>query len=375
MWFCGGHAVCLTGNDSGSAVIGDSARIQKARIAWFARYLKGDHSVETGPAFEWIDENGDWHESGGYPLNEVGTLEGTGSGQLPLAAQPSGAASGVAVYATPSPVSVAAPIDTPDDPVNVVGEPKLEISYSGVAAPAQTFVYAQIVDLQRNIVVNNQATPVPVTLDGQQHELTIPLERVASLSTPAGYELQIVPGTSVYDLQRSAGVVDISSAHVTLPVSEPVPVIGAGADCSSPQKGTPGADHIRGGRRRRRDRRRPGARPHQGARRRRLPRRPGRRRPPRRRRRRRPAEGGPWRRPRLRRLGAGRDPRGRRRSRRRQLRSRTRPRPGRRARSRAGLRAGAAAALAATGPRAPEAAAGAGHRAGRSRRQPAGTRR
>ena len=129
----------------------------------------------------------------------------------------------------------------------MVGEPKLEITYSGIAAPAQTFVYAQIVDLQRNIVVNNQATPIPVTLDGQQHELTIPLERVASLSTPAGYELQIVPGTSVYDLQRSAGVVDISSAHVTLPVSEPVPVIGAGADCSSPQKGTSGADQIRGG--------------------------------------------------------------------------------------------------------------------------------
>jgi ABC-2 type transport system ATP-binding protein len=244
MWYCGGHGVCLTEGD-GNAAIGDSDRAQKARIAWFARYLKGDKDVDTGPVFEWIDENGEWHSSEAYPLNQVGTLEGSGSGELPLSPG-SSAGSGVVVYASPSPVSVKATIPAPADPVHVLGAPELTIAYSGLANPQRTFVYAQIVDLSRDVVVNNQATPIPVTLDGEQHELSLPLERIASRSTAAGYELQIVPGTSVYDIQRSAGFIDVSRAEVKLPVSEPVVAGGRGPDCSSPRNGTGGADRIKG---------------------------------------------------------------------------------------------------------------------------------
>ena len=238
MWFCGGHGVCLTNR-------GEEGRVDKRVLAWMSRYLRGDQDAEVGPTFEWIDENGDWRSSDAYPLERVGTLEGTGSGQLPLNAQAS-TGSPFLIAATPAPVAVTAPVATPEDPVNVVGEPKLDLSYSGIASPAQTFVYAQIVDRSRNVVVNNLATPIPVMLDGQQHQLTIPLERTASLSTPAGYELQIAPGTSVYDVQRSTGYLDVSSAHVELPVSEPVGG-GGGPDCSNPQTGTKGPDHIRGG--------------------------------------------------------------------------------------------------------------------------------
>jgi ABC-2 type transport system ATP-binding protein len=245
IWFCGGHAVCLTGNDSSSSLIGDSRRAQEARLAWFARYLKDEKSVDTGPAFEWIDESGEWHQSGAYPLEEVGRLEGTGSGQLGLAREASTVGSPFLVAATPNPVSVTASIDAPTEPLHVVGEPQLELRYSGLAAPAETFVYAQIVDRSRDIVVNNLATPIPVALDGDEHQLSIPLERIASRSTPAGYELQIVAGTSVYDVQRSTGFIDVASAHVELPVSEPVSASG-GADCSSPQKGTKGPDEIKG---------------------------------------------------------------------------------------------------------------------------------
>jgi ABC-2 type transport system ATP-binding protein len=246
MWFCGGHAVCLTGNDSSSSLIGDSRRAQEARLAWFARYLANDKGVGTGPAFEWIDENGAWHSSDGYPLTEVGKLEGIGSGQLPLAAQASTAGSGFLVAATPSPVAVSAAIPTPAEPVHVLGEPKLSMTYSGTAAPAETFVYAQIVDSSRDIVVNNLATPIPVTLDGEVRSISLPLERIASLSTAAGYELQIIPSTNVYDVQRATGFIDVSSAHVELPVSEPVSTGGGGADCTSPQKGTKGPDEIKG---------------------------------------------------------------------------------------------------------------------------------
>ena len=51
LWFCGGHGVCLT-------KAGDTARIQRDSLAWLARYLGGRTSVNTGPGFEWLDQNG-----------------------------------------------------------------------------------------------------------------------------------------------------------------------------------------------------------------------------------------------------------------------------------------------------------------------------
>ena len=80
----------------------------------------------------------------------------------------------------------------------------LDYSATGfsLAADGRTHLFAQLVDRQRNLVVNNQATPVPIELDGQAHEITIPLERIASLGTAAGYELELIPQTTMYDAQR-----------------------------------------------------------------------------------------------------------------------------------------------------------------------------
>ena len=79
MWFCGGHGVCTVDGD-GSAVIGDSTHVQERRLQWFARYLKGKRRTRTGPAFEWIDQNGQWHRSGAYPLKRTGRLTGPAPG-------------------------------------------------------------------------------------------------------------------------------------------------------------------------------------------------------------------------------------------------------------------------------------------------------
>ena len=65
-----------------------------------------------------------------------------------------------------------------------VGEPTLALTYSGTGAPAGTHVFAQIVDEARGVVIGNQATPIPVTLDGQSHTITRSLEAVAAW--PAG---------------------------------------------------------------------------------------------------------------------------------------------------------------------------------------------
>ena len=102
---------------------------------------------------------------------------------------------------------------------HVIGEPTLSLSYQGIAAPGQTHVYAQIVDGSGR-VVGNQATPIPVTLDGLPHTVSRPLEAIASeAKAGAGYRLQITPGTTLYTAQRSAGAVTFSRIEVSLPLS------------------------------------------------------------------------------------------------------------------------------------------------------------
>jgi ABC-2 type transport system ATP-binding protein len=80
-------------------------------------------------------------------------------------------------------------------------------------------VFAQIVDEARGVVVGNQATPIPVTLDGQPHTLTRSLEGIA-ISVPAGgaYTLQITGGTQVYGPVRDAAAITFSAIRLAIPV-------------------------------------------------------------------------------------------------------------------------------------------------------------
>ena len=250
IFMCGGHGVCLTKSDSASSTFGDSGHAQEERLAWFDRYLRRRGTVDTGPAFEWIDEDANFHTSERFPLKPNGALTGTGSGTLPLVpgvSPPPG--SGLLLFATPQPLPLAAvrvPIAASAGK-EVVGPPQLTMTYTGTAAPAETHVFAQIVDSKRNVVVGNQATPIPVTLDGAEHTVDIPLESIASLSTDAGYELQIVSDTTLYDAQRSAGVIEVEKADVSLPV-------GTAYDTPDPEClrypfGTKAADKLVGSKR------------------------------------------------------------------------------------------------------------------------------
>jgi ABC-2 type transport system ATP-binding protein len=79
-------------------------------------------------------------------------------------------------------------------------------------------VFAQLVDETRGVVVGNQATPVPVTLDGLPHTISLPLEAIAA-SAPAGarYTLQLIGGTQVYGPVHGAGAIMFSAIRLELP--------------------------------------------------------------------------------------------------------------------------------------------------------------
>jgi ABC-2 type transport system ATP-binding protein len=78
-------------------------------------------------------------------------------------------------------------------------------------------------------VLGNQATPIPVTLDGAEHTIARPLEPVAAAATAGSrYQLQIVASTGVYGPQRATGAITFSRVHVDLPVIDNRVVAGPG---------------------------------------------------------------------------------------------------------------------------------------------------
>ena len=89
----------------------------------------------------------------------------------------------------------------------MLGEPRLRLTYSGTGTPADTHVYAQIVDTARNLVLGNVTTPIPVTLDGEPHTIERPLEPVVARATAGKrYRLQIASASTLYTPQRSSGL-------------------------------------------------------------------------------------------------------------------------------------------------------------------------
>jgi ABC-2 type transport system ATP-binding protein len=214
IWFCGGHGACFTGN-------GPAGYLEGRQLAWFDRYLKGNKRVNTGARFSWIADDSQVRNSDAFPLKPAGSLHGTGSGTLPIVPGQQGSGGLIFASAAPTPVNVTIP--GPSSDANVIGAPHLQLTYQGNAAPAKTWVEAQLVNPRNGLVLGNIATPIPVVLDGQQHSITRDLEMVAGRAPAGGgYTLQLAAASTLYDLQRSAGSVDFSSIDVTLPLGDPV---------------------------------------------------------------------------------------------------------------------------------------------------------
>jgi ABC-2 type transport system ATP-binding protein len=227
IWFCGGHGVCLTPP-------GNQALPVTATIDWLNRYVKRDASVSTGPAFQFVDQNGTSYSADGFPVPTGLPLHADGSGTLTLVA---GGGSGPAdtTGSTQALGSLAGPI-TPAKAANavnvdvnfgdrsgvVVGAPQLQLTYRGTSPPGvrPTRVFAQLVDGSTGLVLGNQITPIDVTLDGHTHTTSVPLEMVAFTGHPNDHiELQLVATTVAYAEPRLGGSIDFAHIQVTLPVA------------------------------------------------------------------------------------------------------------------------------------------------------------
>jgi ABC-2 type transport system ATP-binding protein len=205
-------------------------------------YVAGDTSVRVLKGFTFVDQNGTSFAAPGYPLPPGTPIAATGSGRLtlqagggsgPPAVKPNAQAANVvdtvADPVTPGPAANALNLTVPiARAASAVGAPKLTVTYSGTAPPGPrpARVFAQLVDPATKIVVNNQITPIPVTLDGKPHTLTEPLETIAyTAKAGSSLELQLVATTVAYITPRLGGTVDFSRVKVVLPTVKGLSVL------------------------------------------------------------------------------------------------------------------------------------------------------
>ena len=227
-WFCGGHGTCLTNG-------GDPDHIDQASMTWLNRYLRRDPSVDTGPGFTFVDQNGVWHGSASWPVPVATPLTAQGSGSLALTADggagpakiPAGDAdflAGVVGPITPGVATNSVDLDVPigSSAGLIVGAPQLALTYQGTSPDGTlpTRVFAQLVDPTSGVVLGNQATPIAVTLDGQSHTLTLPLEQIAFATAAGGkVTLQVVAVAAGYAVPRLGGQITFTQILVTLPTA------------------------------------------------------------------------------------------------------------------------------------------------------------
>lgn len=237
-WFCGGHGVCLT--DPGSAI-----EVGPLSLAWMQRYVARDTSVQALKGFAFVDQKGTSYAAPGYPLPSGAPIVATGSGTLPLKggggsgpptvapnAQAANVVDDVAYPVTPGPATNALNVTVPiGRAAVVVGAPRLSMTYSGTVAPGTrpTRVFAQLVDPATGIVVNNQITPIPVTLDGRSHSVTFSLETVGyTAEAGTSLELQLVATTVAYITPRLSGSITFARVKVVLPTVKGLSVLQRG---------------------------------------------------------------------------------------------------------------------------------------------------
>jgi ABC-2 type transport system ATP-binding protein len=220
VWFCGGHGLCtndLFDGRNGTVIVGDT-------LAWLDRYVKDDTSVSTGPQFEWVDQRGQYYSSNVYPVPTGTPIVASSSGGaltlLPFLGG-SGPLLGVLpVGGTKALNAINLTIPAATTTTYVVGAPQLTFTYSGTGE--STHVYAQLVDDNTGMVLGNQVTPIPVTLDGQTHTISEPLEMVAATLNPGQkVTLQIVASAADYETITSLGQLDVSSTTLSLPTADP----------------------------------------------------------------------------------------------------------------------------------------------------------
>jgi len=228
-WFCGGHGSCSTGVNptQQEQLYGDT-------FAWLDQYVKGEGTpADDIPVFQWWDQDAVRYTSdllpfeAGFnkPIGYSATAAGGTLGLIPFLAG-SGPGSGVAfplnlIFPTPADNAINVAL-TPTAGEQIVGAPEISFTYSGLGTSKE--LYAQFVDNSTGLVVGNNVTAIPVTLDGRERTVSVSLNDIAyTVGAEDSLTLQIVSWSSIF-ANAAFGVVNISDIEVDMPLrAVPVP--------------------------------------------------------------------------------------------------------------------------------------------------------
>jgi ABC-2 type transport system ATP-binding protein len=209
MWYCGGHGIC-------NQNVGPGGHVTEAELTFLNKYLKGQN-VSTGAGFEYLDQTGTWRSAESYPVASTGLLTASGGGVLGISPLDSSGLLGV--EATKALNALNIPVSAPSSSVETLADPELTLTYSGLATKADTPIFAQLVDNSTGDVLDNQATSIPLALNGTSHTVTLPLNLVAWNLTPSSkITLQLTDASDLFFAQQAVGLVSLQ-AKLTLPTS------------------------------------------------------------------------------------------------------------------------------------------------------------
>ena len=222
-WYCGGHGVCLdpVNPDQKAILLADT-------LNWLTQYVKRVGTPADGiPNFQWFDQLGGYYFSDKLPYqsgfnNRPDITATSPGGLLPVVPLLGGSNSFFALPYSLGGGSVArnainVPV-TVGPGTQVVGAPAVSITYQGLGTTRA--VYAQVVDDSTGLVLGNVVTPVPVTLDGRQHTLTMDLSDIVYTNAGADSRtltVQITSSATAFENFTSFGLMNISNVSVTMP--------------------------------------------------------------------------------------------------------------------------------------------------------------
>ena len=254
--FCGGHVACP--DSYGDA--DDRAHTDAAVLAWLARHLAGDTSVDTGAPVEYRTNEGVWRSTDGFPPSASRRLTATGSGSLvsvPIVALPDieEVAGQLAEYrgglpALPLNSGQVAPAGHPGamtfevasatgGPLELLGIPTVELDVRGVGT--EVVLMARLVHRETGQVVDLQEGAVRVPLTGGPARVEVPMPGIA-YTVPAGDHLDVQVSTE--SLMHGNSRVP-AQVEVTARVS--IPATGAGVAPPGPPAAPGGPSGSGGG--------------------------------------------------------------------------------------------------------------------------------
>ncbi len=213
MWYCGGHGICNQNT-------GPADHVTDVELAFLDKYLK-HQNIPTGPGFEYLDQTGTWRSAPSYPIPTTGQVTASGSGLLGISPYSSSGVAGI--VATEASNAVNIQVAAPGCSTETLSDPELSLRYQGVATQTNTPIFAQLVDNTTGTVLDNQATAVPLVLDGTPHTLSLPLNMVTWNLTPSSnIELQLTDASDLFFGQQALGLVHLQ-ARLTVATSNPGP--------------------------------------------------------------------------------------------------------------------------------------------------------